>query len=209
VPIKGNQGLFGAGVLQPLLIFELGNGVVRQVQRPGDKTLVLAALPKAETGPRFITDWQGDVPAGKQAEVLVNGRRSVSDAPMIAGGIAAGGARVDVLAERGLPGAVETRVTAQTQGAGLLVFRERLDERQEILIDGKPAPRYVADAVWPAALVPAGDHEVVLRRKRSWSTCVLSAFVFLTVMLWALVGKAARRRMGVTNCGDFTSLRRP
>ena len=198
VPIKGNQGLFGAGVLQPLLIFELGNGVVRQVQRPGDKTLVLAALTKAETGPRFITDWQGDVPAGKQAEVLVNGRRSVSDAPMIAGGIAAGGARVDVLAERGAPGAVETRVRVQSQGAGLLVFNQRLGESQEILIDGKPVYRYVADAVWPAALVPAGEHEAVLRRKRSLPACVLSAFVFLAVTLWVLIGIAARARGSVT-----------
>jgi len=197
VPIKGSQGLFRAGVLQPLLSFELGAGTVRRVQRPGEKTFVLAALPTAEQGPRLITEWQGDVAVERQAEVLVKGQRSVSDAPMIAEGMAAGGARVDVLAERGLPGAVETRVTVQTQGAGLLVFRERLDERQEILIDGKPAPRYVADAVWPAALVPAGDHEVVLRIARSPMVFGVSVIVLLIVIGYGVSGLFFNKMAGI------------
>jgi len=198
VPIKGSQGLFKEGILQPLLSFEIGAGTVRQVQQPGEKTFVLGALPAAGKCPRLITDWQGDVPVEKQVEVLVKGKRSVSDAPMIAGGgMAAGAGRVEVLAEHGLPGELETCVAVQSECAALLVFHERPDDRQEIMVDGKPAPKYVADAVWPAALVPAGEHEIVLRRKRLLPRLFVSVFAALSVTLWALIGKVGIRIRGL------------
>ena len=186
VPLKGSEGLLRAGVLQPLLNFELGAGTVRQVQQPGDKTLVLAALPRAEKGLRFLVDWQGDVPVERQAEVLVKGQRSVSDAPCLAGCKLVSGGQVETLTERGLPGALATRVRVKTDGPGLLVFNERADDRQEVLVDGKVASGYVADAVWRAVLVPSGEHEVLLRHHRKTAELILSILTALAIFTWAL-----------------------
>jgi hypothetical protein len=122
VPRKSAESLIRAGVLRPLLDFELGAGTVRPVQQPGERTLTLAAVAQPTVAPRFVAEWQGDVPVARQAETVATAERPVSDAPMIAEGMAAGGARVDVLAERGLPGAVETRVTVQTKAPGCWSF---------------------------------------------------------------------------------------
>ncbi len=94
-------------------------------------------------------------------------------------------------------------VIVKAQRSGLLVFNERLHDRQEVLVDGKPAPKYVADAIWPAALVPAGEHEVVLQWKRSWHVLGMSVLASLAVTLWALIDKAKHWRIW----RDLTALR--
>lgn len=193
-PLKGIDGLVRAGALLPLLGFELGAGTVRQMQQPGEKTYVLAAVKTAVQGPRFLTIWDADIPAGKQVEALIVGRQDVADAPRIAGGTVASDAHVKVLAARGQPGVLSTRVQVHTAGPGLLVFDERIDERQEMLIDGKVVPKYVANAVWPAALVPAGEHEVVLRQKRQVVSLLASILTTLGISVWALLCLASRRR---------------
>ena len=202
IPTKGIEGFVRGGVLRPLLNFEVSGDRVRQVQQLGDKTYTLAALTAAPSAPRFMTMWDGDVSPERQVEALTKSKQSVSDAPVIAGGpTAATGAQVDVLAERLLPGVLATRVRVNAKATGLLVFNERVDERQEVLVDNQVVPRYVADAVWRAVLVPAGEHEVVLRYKRSPRALLVSILVSLAVILWALISQAMQRRASVSGAG--------
>jgi hypothetical protein len=193
VPRKSAEGLFRSGVLRPMLDFELGAGTVRQTQQPGEKTLTLAGVVHAADAPRFVADWQGGVSAEEQVEAVVNGTRTVSDALEPASGENAG-AKVEVVSARGLPGAFATRVKVSAKQTGLLVFGERLSDTQEILIDGKPAPKFVADAVWPAALVPAGEHEVTLGSRRHSVAFLLSLLTALAVPGWTLVSVLRGRR---------------
>ena len=193
VPRQNAEGLFRSGALRPLLDFELGAGVVRQVQAPGEKTLSLARVARPAESPRFVADWQGGVAPDKQVEAVVGGTRTVSDAPDPAGGENAG-AEVKVLAMRGFPGVFATRVKVSAKGAGLLVFDERLSDTQEILIDGQAVPQYTVDAIWPAALVPAGEHEVVLRTRRHVLAFSMSLLAALAVAGWGLASLLPGRR---------------
>ena len=185
VPRQSAEGFFRSGVLRPLLDFELGAGVVRQVQQPGEKTLSLARVVRATGSPRFVADWQGDVPLDKQVDAVVDGTATVSDAPQPAGGGNAE-AKVEVMSMRGLPWVFSTRVKVSAKSGGLLVFNERLSDKQEILVDGQPAPKHTADAIWPAVLVPTGDHEVVLRLQRQSVAFLVSLLTSVVVTGWML-----------------------
>jgi hypothetical protein len=196
VPRKSAEGFFKSGVLQPVMDFELGAGVVRQVQQPGEKTFSLARVVRAEDTPRFTADWQGGVSADKQPEAVVNGSRTVSDAPVPERHVGAGKeAKIGRVSVSGLPGAFATRVRVSAEGPGLLVFDERLSEQQEVWVDGRPAPKYVADAIWPAVLVPMGEHEIVLRSKEHAGALVASMLVTLAVSCWAFIQVLFDRRM--------------
>jgi len=184
VPRKSAEGLMRAGVLRPLLDFELGAGTVRPVQQPGERTLTLAALEQPAGALRFVAEWQGGVPSGRQAEAVVAAELPVSDAPRLAGQAGAA-AKVEVLAARGRPGVFATRVRVSAQGPGLLVFDERLRDRQQLLVDGVPAQPYTVDGIWPAALIPAGDHEIVLRSSAQPVTLLVSVCAALFVLGWA------------------------
>ena len=184
VPRKGVESLLRAGVLRPLLDFELGAGVVRQTAQPGEKTLTLAGVMNGTSAPRFVTDWQGDVPLDKQADSVLSGKLTVSDAPVPPGGTASEAGEVRVLASFGLPGTLATRIKVSAKRPGLLVFDERRKGSQETLIDGKPAPLYVADAIWPAVLVSVGEHEVILRQQRKTASFLLSLLTTLVVAGW-------------------------
>jgi len=184
VPRKSAENLIRAGVLRPLLDFELGAGTVRPVQQPGERTLTLAAVVQPAVAPRFVAAWQGDVPAARQAEAAATGELPVSDAPRVAGHSAAA-AKVEVLAVRGRPGVLATRVRVSAQGPGLLVFDERLRDRQQLLVDGVPAQSYTVDGIWPAALVPAGDHKIVLRASAQPVALLVSVCTALFVLGWA------------------------
>ena len=185
-PRTGLEGLARAGVVHFLMDFELGSGVVRQVMQPGDKTLTLASIRSGMNAPRLDTDWQGCVPVNKQAEAVINGKQTVSDAPLPAGPKVPASGSVKVLASHGLPETLSTRILVSTKVAGLLVFDERAAGKQEVLVDGKPVPLYVADAVWPASIVPAGEHEVILRQQRSPASFLLSGLTALAVVGWAV-----------------------
>lgn len=189
VPRSGAGGLLRSGVLQSLMDFDLGAGVVRQTTQPGEKTLTLARIRNRPSAPRFFKDWQGDIPAEKQADAVIKGKRTVSDAssPAAAGGEATDAADVRVLSSRGLPGVLATRIKVSAKCPGLLVFDERVQGVPEMLVDGKPVRQYVADAVWPAALVPAGEHEVVLRQQRKPAVLLLSVLTTLVVLGWGAV----------------------
>jgi hypothetical protein len=186
VPRKAAEGLLRAGVLRSVMDFELGAGVVRQALQPGEQNLTLASIPGALKGPVFVAGWQGDVPVEKQVDAVVGGRQTVSDAPSPAGGNVGGAGEVEVLAAHGLPGVFASRVRVSAKVPGLLIFDERTTDKQEILIDGKPVQKHVADVLWPAALVPVGEHEVVLRQQRKPASFLMSVLTTLAVLGWGL-----------------------
>ena len=184
VPRKSAESLIRAGVLRPLLDFELGAGTVRPVQQPGERTLTLAAVAQPAAAPRFVAAWQGDVPAARQVEAVATAELPVSDAPRLAGQSAAA-AKVEVLSVRGRPGVLATRARVSAQGPGLLVFDERVRDRQQLLVDGVPAQSYTVDGIWPAALIPAGDHKIVLRASAQPVALLVSVCAALFVLGWA------------------------
>ncbi len=193
VPRKSAESLIRAGVLRPLLDFELGAGTVRPVQQPGERTLTLAAVAQPAVAPRCVAEWQGDVPVARQAEAVTTAERPVSDAPRVAGQSAAA-VKVEVLAVRGRPGALATRVRVSSQGPGLLVFDERLRDRQQLFVDGVSAQSYTVDGIWPAALIPAGDHEIVLRASAQPVALLVSVCAALFVLGWAACHVRQARR---------------
>lgn len=200
VPRKAAEGLLRAGVLRSVMDFELGAGVVRQTQQPGEKTLTLASIPGAMKGPLFVASWQGGVPVEKQVEAVIGGKQTVSDAPSPAGESAGDAGEVEVLDSHGLPGVFATRVRVSAKVPGLLVFDERTTAAQEILIDGKPVQKHVADVLWPAALVPVGEHEVILRQQRKPAAFLMSVLTTLAVLGWgigAMLFNARRHGAGV------------
>ena len=196
VPRKACESLLRAGVLRDVMDFELGAGTVRQVSQPGDKTFTLARVADATAAPRFLATWKAGVPADKQADAAIGGALEVSDAPVPFGAAADGtsAAQASVLSSKIRSGALSSRVRVSAKAPGLLVFDERLAGKQEVLVDGRSAPLYVVDALWPAALVPAGQHEVTLRQLRSCAVPLLSGATALAVICWGLLGCVLRRR---------------
>jgi hypothetical protein len=184
VPRKSAESLIRAGVLRPLLDFELGAGTVRSVQQPGEQTLTLAAVVQPVVAPYFVTEWLGDIPVARHAETAATSDLPVSDAPRVEGQTG-GAAKVEVLTTRGRPGVLATRVRVSAQAPGLLVFDERLRDRQQLLVDGAPVQFYTVDGIWPAALIPAGDHEVVLRTSKQSVALFVSVCAALIVLGWA------------------------
>jgi len=188
VPRKAIDGLLRLGVLQPVLDFELGQGVVRRTMQPGEKTLTLARVRGVVKAPRWIVDWQGSVPVDKQVESSVSGKQTVSDAPSPAVAMVADAAAVNVFATRGEPGVFATRVKVTAKSPGLLVFDERVAGNQEILVDGRRVPLYTVDGIWPAAVVPAGGHQVIFRQQRKPMVFLLGALTTLAVLVWGVSG---------------------
>jgi len=187
VPRKAVEGLLRQGVLQSVLDFELGQGVVRRATQPGEKTLTLARVRGVEKAPRWIVEWQGAVPVDKQAEAAVSGKQTVSDAPPPAAAtVPPAAAEINVLARHGAPGVLATRVKVTAKAPGLLVFDERVTDKQEILMDGRPAPLHTVDGIWPATVVPAGSHQVVLRQQRKPTAFLLSVLTVLAVLGWGV-----------------------
>jgi len=186
VPRKNVESLIRAGALRPLLDFELEGGRVRQIQQPGERTLTFYTVAQPTSAPCFVGEWQGNVPAARQAETAATAELPVSDAPRVAGQSTAA-AKVEVLAVRGRPGVLATRVRVSAQGPGLLVFDERIRDRQQLLVDGALVQSHTVDGIWPAALIPAGDHEVVLRIIRSSNVLGVSVVVVMLVVGYALI----------------------
>ena len=192
-PRRMCEPLLRAGVLAPLLDFELGAGVVRQVP-PSEKSLLLARLPNSAVGPRLLTQWEGGIPADEQIAALAAGKDNVTDAPSPrdAGPSEAGTLRV--VAARGVRGSLSTRLQVSAKGDSLLVFAERLADGQEALLDGERVTRHVVDAIWPAVVVPPGEHTVVLRHKRAYAIPLVSGATALAVLAWWIVARCASPR---------------
>jgi len=190
---EGTEALVQAGVLIPVLDFELARGAVRQTT-PGAKSLMLARVRGIGGLPRLVTNWTGGVPQDRQGEEVARDRPDVTDAPSPAAPDAQAGGEVKLLASRGRPGVFATRVRVAAKAPGLLIFNERLDEDREILVDGRPVDAYVADCCWPAALVPQGEHEIVLRRKRNLLYPLTGVLAALAFAVWGAVGRPRARQ---------------
>jgi hypothetical protein len=182
-----------SGVLTPMFDFDLGPGVVRQVQ-PHEKSLLLARLPNSQSGPRLLDHWAGGIPADEQIAALVGGKNTVSDAPPPpdAGPSEAGTLRV--AAVRGVSGSLSTRIQVSAKAGSLLVFAERLADGQEVLLDGQRVTHHVVDAIWPAAVIPPGEHTLVLRHKRAYAIPLVSGATALAVLMWWIVARCAAPR---------------
>jgi hypothetical protein len=184
-----------SGALLPVFDFELGPGVVRQVQ-PHEKSILLARLPNAQSVPRLLTHWTGGIPADEQVAALAGGTNTVTDAPSTpaanAGPTEAGTLRV--AAVRGVGGSLSTRIQVSAKAGSLLVFAERLADGQEVLLDGQRVTRHVVDAIWPAALIPPGEHTVVLRHKRAYVIPLVSGGTALAVLAWWIIARCASLR---------------
>lgn len=196
IPRKGSEALVRSGVLQPVMDFELGPGVVRQVA-PGEKSLLLARVRDVRGLPRLVTGWTGGVAADQQAEAVTRDRPDVTDAPAPAAGSAQAAGEVRLLASRGQPGSWATRLHVSSKAPGLIIFNELLAEDPEVLVDGRKVAVYVADSCWPAALVPEGEHEVALRRRRNFKSPLFGVAAACAFLLWGLVGGVRARRAGV------------
>jgi hypothetical protein len=199
VPRKGVESLVRAEVLSPVLDFELGQGVVRQVP-PGENTFLLARVRNAEGAPRWVSSWKGDVPADRQAGVVAQDRLDVSDAPPPASSVTGSVTHaVQVLSSRGQPGVFATRIHVALQAPGLFIFDEQFVEGMEVLVDGKRDQLYRADSCLPAVLVPEGEHEISLRLARRFTWPLCGVLTTLAVLLWGAAGllwRVRRRDVG-------------
>jgi hypothetical protein len=202
VPRKAVEGLVRAGALRSVMDFELGSSVVRQTRQPSEKTWTLASIPSVLKGPRFLAKWQGDLSVDKQVDAVIGGNQTVSDAPSSVGDRVGEAGDVKVLASHGLPGVFSTRVRVSAKMPGLLVFDERAADNQEILMDGKPVQKHVADVLWPAALVPAGDHTVVLRQQRNALPFLLSVLTSFAVFGWGVGAVLLKNRRLSSSSND-------
>ncbi|MDD2599285.1 MAG: hypothetical protein PHO37_08685 [Kiritimatiellae bacterium] len=169
---------------QPLLSFELGAGVVRQTSQPGEQTLVLLALNGVNSQPRLVTSWQGGVAAEDQVQQVASSKLVVSDAATPLSPSANSDAKVELLFEQSIPGAYSIGVKTSASADSLLIFDQRVSEKNEVLVDGMQMETSVADGVWIAVKIPAGEHEVVLRAKRKSLPFILSAVSMLFIAAW-------------------------
>lgn len=195
VPRKGIEALVRSGVLRPVLDFEVGSGVLRQVQ-PGEQSLALAAVVGSVPGARAVTRWKGGVAPESQADELARSAWVVSQAPESGNGAeAAGEAKLTYEAVWGFPLTFETRLTCACASPVLLVLNQRFNAAWEVLVDGVSVPCYVSDGVWLSALVPQGSHRVVLRKKRDVAPVTLSLGVTFALMVWGIGAYVAGRRV--------------
>lgn len=188
LPRKSCEPLLRAGIANDVLDFELGAGTVRRQEHITDKTLTLARFRTNQQGPRFLLNWEGNVPADQQVQAVSTGNSDVSDAPPPPTGPARpdSAGELRVISERGQPGSFSTRINVAAQQTGLLVFDEQKTEHLEVRIDGHRAKLFTADAIWPAVPVPAGEHLVSLRPRRNVIPLIASAFCTLFAGAWGL-----------------------
>lgn len=186
-PRKGLDGLLRAGILRRVMDFELGAGVVRQVETAGEKTLTLAAVAGQKAGARALTAWGGGVATDAQTQSAGRTAGVVSEAPSPAAPSAAvREPTLTTLSVAGHPGKVATRLLVEGDAQTLVVFNERHLPTHEVLVDGVPVPCYLTDGVWASSVVPAGRHEVVLRKKRDVYPAAGSFVTTLAVLLFAV-----------------------
>ena len=194
VPRKGADGLMRSGALRPVFDFELGCGVLRQIQ-PGEKSLVLAAVAGSEPGAHAVTRWKGGVAPESQPEELTRSSLVVSQAPEAASGSGAvGEAKLSYESVWGFPLRFATRLTCASGSPVLLLFNQRLDAAWEVLVDGAAVPSYLSDGVWLSAVVPQGTHRVVLQKKRQVAPGAVSFAVTLALLSWGVWPLAAGKR---------------
>ena len=175
IPRKAAEALVRGGVVRPLLEFEVGERRVTQGGAPGERTMLLASVNGSAPGARAFTRWAGG--RGPAEQVGEAGRQAdpVSEAPSPdASAASAPAPQLKTESVRGLPLSFETRLTCQSGAPALVVFNERYSDALEARVDGKPVRCFLTDGTWASAVVPAGTHSVVLRKKRDVLPAALS-----------------------------------
>ena len=185
VPRKGTEALVRAGLLRPVVDFELGAGVLRQVQ-PSEKSLMLASVAGSVAGAHAFGKWKGGVPLERQADEVAHSETVVTLAPECSSD-AKSTASVPRLTEHGAawgtPWRFGTRLTCESEQPSLLVFNQKFEEGWEVLVDQKAVPCYPADGFWLSAVIPSGVHEVEARKKRNPLPGAMSLGVSLALLV--------------------------
>jgi hypothetical protein len=187
VPRKGTEALVRSGLLRPMLDFELGAGVLRQVQ-PSENSLMLASVAGCATGARAFRKWRGGVPFEMQADEITRAHAEmvVTLAPGNASEVknpAPDPRLTEQGAAWGTPWRFETLLSCESEQSCLIVFNQKFEGGWEVLVDQKAVPCYPADGFWLSAVVPAGTHTVVSRKKRNPLPGALSLGVSLTLLV--------------------------
>ncbi len=192
---KAVDALLRSGVLRPVLDFELGAGVVRQVQ-PGEQSLVLAEVTGSKPGARAVTHWKGGVAPEGQSDAMAQAASVVSQSPEAVNSVEKVGA-VTLAYESvwGFPLQFATRLTCTSASSVLVLFNQRFDAGSEVLVDGVSVPCYLSDGVWLSAVVPQGTHQVVLRKKREITPAAVSLGVTFVLLIWGIGAYVAGGRV--------------
>ncbi|MEO5367547.1 MAG: hypothetical protein H7831_14575 [Magnetococcus sp. WYHC-3] len=178
-------------VLEPLVSFALGQGTVRQVP-PAADACVLAAIGSAMPATYLVDGWQGGLSATVQVQRMSMADWDPARATVCDVGVGTnqeshliGAARV--VQRRGADFCLNTIIAVDTPLAGLLVSDEKYADDLVALVDGREAPVCRANALWAAVEVPAGRHEVMLRRHLHVWPVLLSGCAGLAIGIWALL----------------------
>ncbi len=155
-----------------------------------------AALPFAT----LFTDWENVSAADQTASAMRPGwdvlRQPLIDAPAPGEVVAEAEVQVEVESVRFFGNAaMDNVIRTHADAAGMLAVRQPFDMPVEALVDGVPTPVYRWNCVWTAVPVGAGDHTIVVRRKRgSIVPCYLSigGLVALVAALASLVRDSCR-----------------
>ena len=168
LPYKALSAFLQNRSVQPLVNFEFtGNGALRTVQQPGEKTLTCCEVTAFPPLPTLHTAWQGAVSVTNQLAALTGTERPgqpVTDAPVSATPSPGTPRAVRFDASRGQAGVWKTRgeIENPASSPALLIFAEKNAPELTARIDGQAVPIYTADAQWAAVLIPPGKHTVTL-----------------------------------------------
>lgn len=186
LPYESAVQLAKSGGARPLVAFEIGDGFLRAVKQPNEKTYALVALNGVSEKPRLLTDWSGGVDGESQIDKLSTAKRVLTDVESPSSKTDATGT-VGVLFEQRIPAAYSIGVKTTSPVDSLLVFNSLESSNHEVLVDGVVAEQYLADGIWSAVRVPAGEHEVVLKRVNKPLSFALSlSSIILVVVLGCL-----------------------
>lgn len=184
VPYSAAGGLVQTGAAKPLLGFEIGDGVLRQSLQPSESTLALLKLNGVGSEPRLLTSWLGGVAPEEQIARIGTVEEVVTDAAEVVALSGKKDGKVEVLSERSIPAAYSIKAKTSSALPSLLVFNQPVSPQYQITIDGKGVKSYVADGVWMAAEVPAGEHEVALKRYIRPLPLIFTMITILVIAGW-------------------------
>lgn len=185
LPYESAAQIVQAGGARPLVAFEIGDGALREAKQPTEKTYALVALNGVSEKPRLLTDWNGGVEKEAQMAKLSTSTKVVTDAASPSGEPGSAG-NVEVIFEQRIPAAYSLGVKTTASSDSLLVFNWLKNSNYEVFVDGEVFPQNLADGIWFAVKIPAGEHEVVLRRVKKPLSFVLSlsAIIIMVFLGW-------------------------
>lgn len=122
-----------------------------------------------------MSSWTGGIDKEMQIKKVASSKTVLTDASPLQGEAGSLG-EVEVLFEQRIPGDYSIGVKTKSSTDNLLIFNWQNILKYEVLIDGSAVEKKFADGVWITALVPRGEHEVVLRRSRNPLSFMMAFF---------------------------------